>query len=139
MGRLEEARQILARLRSEDGSVESPQGQREYEDIVANVSLEKEHSKRNSYIAMFFGLHDDGLHVARRVQLSVWLQIVQEYVCPIISHRIVCLTSSNACRWVGIAAITVYAPTIFAEAGYSARKAQWLSGLNDVSPSFVCS
>lgn len=36
-------------------------------------------------------------------------------------------------RWVGIAAITVYAPTIFAEAGYSARKSQWLSGLNDVS------
>ena len=36
-------------------------------------------------------------------------------------------------RWVGIAAITVYAPTIFAEAGYGARKSQWLSGLNDVS------
>ena len=35
-------------------------------------------------------------------------------------------------RWVGIAAITVYAPTIFAEAGYSARKSQWMSGLNDV-------
>lgn len=30
------------------------------------------------------------------------------------------------------AAITVYAPTIFAEAGYDARKSQWLSGLNDV-------
>lgn len=38
----------------------------------------------------------------------------------------------NISRWVGIAAITVYAPTIFAEAGYSARKAQWLSGLNTV-------
>jgi len=35
-------------------------------------------------------------------------------------------------EWVGIAAITVYAPTIFAEAGYDARKSQWLSGLNDV-------
>ena len=35
-------------------------------------------------------------------------------------------------RWVGIAAITVYAPTIFAEAGYSSRKSQWMSGLNDV-------
>ena len=30
----------------------------------------------------------------------------------------------------------MYAPTIFAEAGYGARKAQWLSGLNDVSISF---
>ncbi len=33
----------------------------------------------------------------------------------------------------GIAAITVYAPTIFSQAGYGARKSQWLSGLNDVS------
>ncbi|KAM5540968.1 hypothetical protein V8D89_005279 [Ganoderma adspersum] len=113
MGRLDEARKILGRLRSDSGGAEAPQAQREYEDIVANVALEKEHSERNSYISMFFGLHDNGLHVARRVQLSIWLQIVQE--------------------WVGIAAITVYAPTIFAEAGYGARKAQWLSGLNDIT------
>ncbi|TBU39941.1 general substrate transporter [Dichomitus squalens] len=113
MGRVDEARAILGRLRSEDGNIEAPQAQREYEDIAATVTLEKEHAKRNSYISMFFGFHDGGLHIARRVQLSVWLQIVQE--------------------WVGIAAITVYAPTIFAEAGYGARKAQWLSGLNDVT------
>ena len=79
MGRVEEAREILGRLRSEDGSIEAPQAQREYEDIVATVTLEKEHAKRNSYISMFFGLNDDGdLHIARRVQLSIWLQIVQE-------------------------------------------------------------
>ena len=78
MGRVEEAREILGRLRSEDGSIEAPQAQREYEDILATVTLEKEHAKRNSYISMFFGLHDGGLHIARRVQLSVWLQIVQE-------------------------------------------------------------
>ena len=80
MGRVEEAREILGRLRSEDGSIEAPQAQREYEDILATVTLEKEHAKRNSYISMFFGLHDGGLHIARRVQLSVWLQIVQEQV-----------------------------------------------------------
>lgn len=80
MGRLDEARKILGRLRSDSGGAEAPQAQREYEDIVANVALEKEHSERNSYISMFFGLHDNGLHVARRVQLSIWLQIVQEYV-----------------------------------------------------------
>ncbi len=136
MGRLEEARDILGRLRSDDGTVEAPQAQREYEDIVANVALEKEHSKRNSYISMFFGLHDGGLHVARRVQLSVWLQIVQEYVPPCLSY--VALQTAHVpllhtSRWVGIAAITVYAPTIFAQAGYAARKSQWLSGLNDVS------
>ncbi|KAJ3481093.1 hypothetical protein NLI96_g7901 [Meripilus lineatus] len=116
VGRNEEARTILGRLRSEDGDPEAPQAVAEYEDIVAVVALEKEHSKRNTYFSMFFGLHDGNLHIARRVQLSIWLQIIQE--------------------WVGIAAITVYAPTIFAEAGYAPRKSQWLSGLNDITYMF---
>ena len=78
MGRAEEARHVLGLLRSETGDPEDATATAEYEDIVAAVALEKEHSKRNSYISMFFGLHDNGLHVARRVQLSIWLQIVQE-------------------------------------------------------------
>ena len=79
MGRAEEAREILGRLRSETGDPEDPRAAAEFDDIVAVVALEKEHSKRNSYISMFFGRHDDGsLHIARRVQLSIWLQIVQE-------------------------------------------------------------
>ena len=61
------------------GDSEDPKAKAEYEEIVATVKLEKEHSKRNSYVSMFFGLHDDGnLHIARRVQLSIWLQIIQE-------------------------------------------------------------
>ena len=95
MGRLDEAREILGRLRSDSGSTEAPQASREYEDIVANVALEKEHSERNSYISMFFGLHDNGLHVARRVQLSIWLQIVQECVLHLAcyaSHPCISLT-----------------------------------------------
>ncbi|KAL6303340.1 general substrate transporter [Sparassis latifolia] len=113
VGRDEEARVILGRLRSEDGNIEDARVAAEYEDIVGAVGLEKQNASRNSYISMFFGRNDGELHVARRVQLSIWLQIVQE--------------------WVGIAAITVYAPTIFAEAGYGARKSQWLSGLNDIT------
>ncbi|KAI0729752.1 general substrate transporter [Fomitopsis betulina] len=113
MGREEEARSILARLRSEDGNLENARVIAEFEEIQVAVQLEKEHAAGNTYFAMFFGLHDSDLHVARRVQLSIWLQIVQE--------------------WVGIAAITVYASTIFSQAGYSARKAQWLSGLNDIT------
>ncbi|KAI0698285.1 general substrate transporter [Cytidiella melzeri] len=113
MGRRDEARVILGRLRSEDGNIDAPRVVAEYEDIIAAVALEQQHTKRNTYISMFFGRHDGDLHIARRVQLSIWLQIVQE--------------------WVGIAAITVYAPTIFAEAGYSARKSQWMSGLNDIT------
>lgn len=113
MGREVEARTILGRLRSEDGNPEDARVTAEYEDIVAAVQLEKQNADRNSYVSMFFGRNDGNLHIARRVQLSIWLQIVQE--------------------WVGIAAITVYAPTIFAEAGYGPRKAQWLSGLNDIT------
>lgn len=125
-GRNSEARTVLGRLRSETGDPDSPQAKAEYADIIAVVSLEQSHKGQNTYWAMLTGLGGEShksttgqedvaqnLHVPRRVQLSIWLQIIQE--------------------WVGIAAITVYAPTIFAEAGYSARKSQWLSGLNDVT------
>ena len=60
-----------------------------------------------------FSIGDGDLHISRRINLAVWLQILQE--------------------WSGIAAITVYAPTIFAQAGYDARKTQWISGVNNVS------
>lgn len=81
MGRNDEARTVLGLLRSETGDPEAENAKAEYDDIVAAIALEQENSKRNSYISMFFGLHDDGnLHIARRVHLSIWLQIIQEYV-----------------------------------------------------------
>ena len=79
MGRDDEAREILGRLRTENGDAESPRAVAEYEDIVVAVALEREHTKRNSYISTFLGRNDGNLHIARRVQLSIWLQIVQEY------------------------------------------------------------
>jgi hypothetical protein len=123
-GRTEEAREILGLLRADDDdnvcdeSGKTADGlnsraESEFNDIVDVVALENKHSNANTYWAMFWGKGSGDLHVGRRVQLSVWLQIIQE--------------------WVGIAAITVYAPTIFAEAGYGARKSQWLSGLNDIT------
>ena len=78
MGRTAEARTILGRLRSENGDTEATPVVTEYEEICSAVEMEKQHASRNSYISMFFGLHDGELHVARRVQLSIWLQIVQE-------------------------------------------------------------
>ena len=118
-GRTDEARAILRRLRTSsnpDADNEKPDNEvadAEYESIMEVVNLERKHAKMNSYWNMLWGIGSGELHLARRVQLSVWLQIVQE--------------------WVGIAAITVYAPTIFAQAGYASRKAQWMSGLNNVS------
>ncbi|KAH7923026.1 general substrate transporter [Leucogyrophana mollusca] len=111
-GRADEAKDILSRIRATDNT-EPPEVEKEFNDIIQVVALEKKHARRNTYWGMFWGTGSGDLHIARRVQLSIWLQIIQE--------------------WVGIAAITVYAPTIFAEAGYSPRKAQWISGLNDIT------
>ncbi|KAF9461376.1 general substrate transporter [Collybia nuda] len=121
VGRLTEAKDVLQRLRAEDEASGAKQetgnprtiADSEFDSIVEVLKLEKKHSKMNGYWNMFWGIGSGDLHIARRVQLSIWLQIIQE--------------------WVGIAAITVYAPTIFAEAGYSARKSQWLSGLNTIT------
>ncbi|KAF9257402.1 general substrate transporter [Marasmius fiardii PR-910] len=130
--RTEEAKAVLRRLRYDSTSPSSSSASgsiadkasaftpkshaladAEYNAIVDVVKLEQKHSKMNSYWNMFWGIGSGDLHIARRVQLSIWLQIIQE--------------------WVGIAAVTVYAPTIFAQAGYAARKSQWLSGLNDIT------
>lgn len=77
---------------------------------------------------MLFGIGSGDLHTARRVQLVIWLQIMQE--------------------WVGIAGVTIYAPSmfslscsvqtltsvvaIFRIAGFAAQKSQWISGLNNI-------
>lgn len=92
MDRLEEARYILGRLRGEDNGGEI--AQKEFQSIRENVLEEVRESKQNSYWRMFFDFGASGkLHTGRRVQLVIWLQIVQE--------------------WVGIAGVTVYAPSKF--------------------------
>ncbi|KAL9127149.1 MAG: hypothetical protein Q9217_003919 [Psora testacea] len=110
MGREEEGRYILGRLRGEgaDGLAEA-----EFQDIRNIVELERKTSKQNSYIAMFFGWKSGKLHTGRRVQLVVWLQILQE--------------------WIGIAGITIYGPKIFSIAGISPKDQLWISGLNDIT------
>ncbi|CAD6584616.1 MAG: hypothetical protein ASARMPREDX12_001711 [Alectoria sarmentosa] len=113
VGREEEARFILGRLRGEgDGAAEA-----EFQDIHNIVELERKTSSQNSYLAMFFGWGSGKLHTGRRVQLVVWLQILQE--------------------WIGIAGITIYGPTIFTIAGVSASSRLWVSGLNDITYMFA--
>ena len=109
VGREEEALFILQRLRgSEEGWAEA-----EFEDIQNIVKLEKDNSQHQSYFSMLFGIKQGKLHTARRVQLVIWLQIIQE--------------------WIGIAGITIYGPEIFTLAGISAADRQWVSGLNDIT------
>jgi MFS family permease len=119
VGRDKEARYILGRLRGEEGE-DKIRAEAEYRDIINIVQLEKSTSKQNTYWRMLFDFGDQGsgsLHNGRRVQLVVWLQIMQE--------------------WCGIAGVTVYAPTIFSIAGYGAQKSAWLSGLNNTTYMFA--
>jgi len=110
-GRDEEAKFILRRLRGTD-EAGLRQAESEYHDIRNINELETHTSEQNSYLHMFFGRGTGELHTGRRVQLVIWLQIIQE--------------------WVGIAGVTIYAPTIFRIAGFDTVKSQWISGLNNI-------
>ncbi|PGH19321.1 hypothetical protein AJ80_04074 [Polytolypa hystricis UAMH7299] len=112
MGRDDEARYILGRLRGDQDPEDIARAEAEFIDIKNVSELEKTLSHSNSYFSMLFGIGSGKLHIGRRVQLVVWLQIMQE--------------------WVGIAGVTVYAPTIFRIAGFDAVKSQWISGLNNI-------
>ncbi|KAI8304554.1 Sugar transporter STL1 [Colletotrichum sp. SAR11_59] len=112
VGREEEARFILGRLRGNEGE-DGELAEAELQDIINIKALEHDTAKQQSYIAMFFGWGSGKLHTARRVQLVVWLQILQE--------------------WVGIAGITIYGPTIFTIAGISSEQRLWVSGANNIT------
>ncbi|KAG8708034.1 hypothetical protein FRC08_000143 [Ceratobasidium sp. 394] len=121
MGRRIDAEYILLRLRCDPDAA-----RQEADEIEAVVRLEKTGVVQdkdgqeqvgtgvgNSYMGMLLGRGRKGSHVARRVQLVIWLQIVQE--------------------WVGIAAVTVYAPRIFSGAGYTQNKSNLLAGVNNIT------
>lgn len=112
VGREEEARYILGRLRGESGE-ETGKADAEFQDICNIAKLERKSAKTQSYFAMFFGIGSGNLHTGRRVQLVIWLQIMQE--------------------WIGIAGVTIYAPTIFRTAGIKDKDVQWISGLNNIT------
>ncbi|PYI06987.1 general substrate transporter [Aspergillus sclerotiicarbonarius CBS 121057] len=107
VGRRDEALYVLRRLRGTENGV----AMREMREIEATVEMEKE-SGDITYFHMLFGLGKEDLHIARRVQLVIWLQILQS--------------------WSGIAGVTMYAPTIFQIAGFDSHKTMWISGLNDI-------
>jgi hypothetical protein len=75
-GRDAEARYVLGRLRGEDGDA----AQAEYEDIVNVHKTEESGAYPTSYASMLFGTGGGDLHIGRRVQLVIWLQIMQEWV-----------------------------------------------------------
>ncbi|KAM0559966.1 hypothetical protein ACHAPJ_003920 [Fusarium lateritium] len=106
-----EARYILGRLRGDTGE-DKQRAEEEFQGIVASCEMERANFRNQTYVHMLFGLNSGKLHTGRRVQLVIWLQIMQE--------------------WIGIAGVTVYAPTIFSLAGMSPEKRQWIAGLNNI-------
>ncbi|MCJ1407859.1 hypothetical protein MMC19_001930 [Ptychographa xylographoides] len=116
VGRGEEARYVLGRLRGETGA-DAGKAEAEYQDIRNIAELERATSNSNSYYSMLFGIGSGKLHTGRRVQLVIWLQIMQE--------------------WIGIAGVTIYAPTIFRIAGISNADSKWISGLNYITYTFA--
>jgi len=112
VGREAEARYILGRLRGETGE-DAGKAEAEFQDVRNIAELERKTANTQSYFAMLFGIGSGKLHTGRRVQLVIWLQIMQE--------------------WIGIAGVTIFAPTIFRTAGIAHADVQWISGLNTIT------
>ncbi len=111
VGREDEARYILGRLRGTEGEG-ALAAEAEAQEIKEVARQQVTNAIPTDYFAMVTGRGTGALHIGRRVQLVIWLQIIQQ--------------------WVGIAGVTIYAPTIFRLAGFSADKSQWISGLNNI-------
>jgi hypothetical protein len=79
VGREDEARFVLGRLRGNEGE-EKELAEAEFQDIRSVSQLEKKAGNRTSYWSMFTGRGSGDLHTGRRVQLVIWLQIMQEWV-----------------------------------------------------------
>jgi MFS family permease len=88
VGRRDEALYVLKRLRGPENEIAAMVEMREIDAIVA---LENESEDKIGYFHMLFGVGNEDLHIARRVQLVIWLQILQS--------------------WSGIAGVTMYAPS----------------------------
>jgi hypothetical protein len=79
VGRDTDARYVLGRLRGEDGD-DFSMAEAEFQDIKNTCELEKTTVYNSSYWSMITGKGSGKLHIGRRVQLAVWLQIMQEWV-----------------------------------------------------------
>ncbi|KAL4922600.1 general substrate transporter [Aspergillus aurantiobrunneus] len=106
VGRNEEARDLLARIRSHKAT--QPEIDREYMEIIA-MAQDSQRSSPIQFVRILFGKGGrPGANLARRAWLCVWLQIMAS--------------------WTGISAITAYSPTLLSQAGYSDLTQNGLAG-----------
>lgn len=74
MGRREEALYVLTRLR---GAENRSAVEAELRETKVAVELERRAGQNTSYFHILLGVGWGELHIARRVQLVIWLQILQ--------------------------------------------------------------
>ncbi|KAK5203168.1 hypothetical protein LTR41_011082 [Exophiala xenobiotica] len=110
VGRREEALEILALARGE--GAHTTKVQHEVNEIIVADELEKESGTHNSYWSMLVGVGYGDLHIARRVQLGFWLQVMCQF-CT------------------GIAAVLIYSGYIFALANFNGIKSSWLGAITN--------
>jgi hypothetical protein len=79
VGREDDARYVLSRLRGGNGN-DAEIAEAEFQDIRNVAQLEKTTAHSSSYWSMFTGIGSGKLHTGRRVQLVIWLQIMQEWI-----------------------------------------------------------
>jgi MFS family permease len=108
--RNDEALRILTVLRG-DGNRDHPDVKREYVDILKTIEEDRKLAGFDSYWRLVTDHRDGGLHYARRAVLAFGIQMLVEV-------------------GTGIALTTIYAPTVFKQAGFSTAKTGWLTGLN---------
>jgi hypothetical protein len=77
-GSTEEAFEIITLLRG-NSDAQHPDVQHEYREIMAVVQTEQEPQSTN-YIKMLFGIRSGDIHLAQRIQLAFWLQVLVQYV-----------------------------------------------------------
>ena len=80
VGRDEEARWILGRLRGDTDPADIAKADAEFKEIKAVQAEADKSAYATSYFSMITGRGSGKLHVGRRVQLVIWLQIIQEWV-----------------------------------------------------------
>jgi len=91
-GRVQEASYILKRLRGDTGT-DLVRAETELREIQAVAELELSDAIPTSYMSMLLGTKNNDLHIGRRVQLVIWLQIFQEWVG--IAGVTICKSGSN--------------------------------------------
>jgi hypothetical protein len=109
-GHQDEALKIIAVLRG-NGDPEHPDVRHEFVDIMKTIEENKQLADFNSYWRIITDFKKDRLHYGRRAILAFGIQILVEV-------------------GTGIALTTIYAPTVFKQAGFDAYKSGWLSGVN---------